>query len=121
MISGGNATVFVSDLDAAVRFYTEQLGLPLKERYENDWAAVEAGRGLVIGLHPLTTFSPPASLVGSVTVGLDVTEPLEGVIKTLSARGVHFDGPIVEDPHSPARLAFFFDQDGNRLYLIELQ
>ena len=27
MISGGNATVYVSDMDAAVRFYTENLGL----------------------------------------------------------------------------------------------
>ena len=27
MISNGNATITVSDLDAAIRFYTEQLGL----------------------------------------------------------------------------------------------
>lgn len=29
MISGGNATVYVSDMDAAVRFYSEILGLKL--------------------------------------------------------------------------------------------
>lgn len=120
MISGGNATVFVSDLEQAIRFYTEQVGLPLKERYENDWAAVEAGRGLVIGLHPLSHFSPAAGIVGSISIGLDVIEPLESVIATLKSRGVQFSGPIVEDPHSPARLAFFQDPDGNRLYLIEL-
>jgi len=29
MITGGNATVFVSNMDNAVRFYTEVLGLRL--------------------------------------------------------------------------------------------
>ena len=49
MISGGNATVFVSDMDRAVRFYTEVLGLKLTNRFGNHWATVEAGKGLTIG------------------------------------------------------------------------
>lgn len=118
MFSGGNATVFVSDLELAVKFYTETLGLPLKERFENDWAAVRAG-ALIIGLHPLADFGPRAGLVGSVAIGLDVTEPLEDVVDELTHRGVEFVGPIVEDPFSPVRLAFFKDLDGNELYLIE--
>ena len=62
MISGGNATVYVSNMDAAVRFYTENLGLKLTNRFGNHWATIEAGpsywttdevgAGLVIGLHP---------------------------------------------------------------------
>jgi catechol 2,3-dioxygenase-like lactoylglutathione lyase family enzyme len=32
MISGGNATVFVSNMDAAVHFYTDVLGLKLTDR-----------------------------------------------------------------------------------------
>lgn len=32
MISGGNATVYVSDMDAGVRFYSEKLGLSLTNR-----------------------------------------------------------------------------------------
>ena len=52
MISGGNATVFISNMDAAVRFYTEVLGLKLTNRFGNSWATVEAGKGLTIGLHP---------------------------------------------------------------------
>ncbi|HEX4134941.1 MAG TPA: VOC family protein [Bryobacteraceae bacterium] len=52
MISGGNATVFVSNMDAAVRFYTEVLGLKLTNRFGDNWATVEAGKGLTIGLHP---------------------------------------------------------------------
>ncbi len=53
MISGGNATVFVSNMDASVRFYTEVLGLKLtNRRFGNSWATVDAGKGLTIGLHP---------------------------------------------------------------------
>ena len=32
MISGGNATIYVSNMDTAVRFYTEVLGLKLTNR-----------------------------------------------------------------------------------------
>lgn len=32
MISGGNATGYVSDMDAGVRFYSEKLGLSLTNR-----------------------------------------------------------------------------------------
>ena len=42
MISGGNATIYVSNMDAAVRFYTEVLGLKLTNRFGNHWATVQA-------------------------------------------------------------------------------
>lgn len=119
MITGGNATVFVSDLDLAVRFYTETLGLEFFERYENDWAAVRAG-SLIIGLHPNMDGVPRSGTPGSVTIGLDIQGSLEETIDALEERGVTFSRPIVEDPISPARLAFFEDPDGNELYLLEL-
>ena len=43
MISGGNATVYVSNMDAAVQFYTETLGLTLTNRFGNHWATLETG------------------------------------------------------------------------------
>ena len=61
MITGGNATVFVSDMDNAVRFYTEVLGLRLTNRFGDHWATVDAGKGLTIGLHPA---SPQVSCTG---------------------------------------------------------
>ena len=36
MITGGNATVFVSNMDNAVRFYTEVLGLRLTKAFSNN-------------------------------------------------------------------------------------
>ena len=33
MISGGNATVYVANMDAAVQFYSQTLGLTLTNRF----------------------------------------------------------------------------------------
>ncbi len=52
MIAGGNATVFVSNMDNPARFYTETLGLRLTNRFGDHWATVDAGKGLTIGLAP---------------------------------------------------------------------
>ena len=52
MITGGNATVYVSDMDRAVDFYVNLLGLKLGQRFGNHWAQIEVGQSLVIGLHP---------------------------------------------------------------------
>ena len=58
MFSGGNVTVYVSNMDKAVRFYSETLGLKLAYRFGDHWASVEAGKGLTIGLHPASAQSP---------------------------------------------------------------
>ena len=52
MINGGNATVYVSNMDSAIQFYTEVLGLKLTNRFGNSWATVQAGKTLVIGCIP---------------------------------------------------------------------
>ena len=49
MISGGNITVMVSNMDASVRFYTEVLGMKLTNRFGDHWATVDAARGLSSG------------------------------------------------------------------------
>jgi hypothetical protein len=46
-ISGGNVSVYVSNMDRAVDFYTTSLGLPLKVRIANEWAEVDAGKGTI--------------------------------------------------------------------------
>ena len=69
MISSGNATISVSNLDAAIRFYTEQLGLRLTNRIGDRWATIDAGAsywtsdgiaaGLTLGLRPAAAHQPP--------------------------------------------------------------
>lgn len=118
MFRAGVVTIYVSDMDRAVTFYTEALGFPLKERYGNHWATVDGGPGLTIGLHPATA-QVPAGRQGSVAIGLYLGAPIEEAIKTLSSRGVKFTGPVINDD-GMLSIAFFNDPDGNPLYLAQM-
>jgi len=118
MFRAGVVTIYVSDMDRAVQFYTEALGFPLKERYGNHWASIDGGPGLSIGLHPATPENP-AGRSGSIALGLYLTEPIDAAVKTLTSRGVHFTGPIVNDD-GVLSFAPFADPDGNPLYLAEM-
>jgi catechol 2,3-dioxygenase-like lactoylglutathione lyase family enzyme len=111
--SESQVTLMVPDMDEAVRFYTETLGLRLKTRYGNEFAVVEAP-GLTIGLHPQPT--APTAQAQSMSIGL-VIESLEAAMAQLSARGVSFIGAIKEDP--PIRVAYFAGPGGTPLYLCE--
>jgi len=118
MIHGGNTTIYVADINASIRFYTTTLGLELRMRAGDHWAEINAGPGLIIGLHPAEAHSPKPGTRGSVSIGFNVDEPLEDVVSQLKKKGVAFSGPIVEDEH--VRLAFFNDPDGNPVYLSQV-
>ena len=120
MIQGITATIYVSDMDRAVDFYTKTLGLPLAGRWGNEYASIDLGKGAAIGLHPAKgPHSPKPGTRGAIQVGFAVNKPLDDVVKNLQAQGVVFRGPIVDDVQ--VRLAFFGDPDGNDLYLIEVK
>ncbi len=118
MISGGNATVFVSNMDASVRFYTEVLGLKLTNRFGNNWATVEAGKSLTIGLHPASPKYPAPGTKGAIMLGLEVDEAIERVVALLSEKGVPFQGSIVRD--ESGNFTHLEDPDGNEIYLWEV-
>jgi catechol 2,3-dioxygenase-like lactoylglutathione lyase family enzyme len=118
MISGGNATVFVSNMDNAVQFYIEVLGLRLAERYGDHWATVDAGRGFTIGLHPASPKYPAPGTKGGIMLGLKVQSPLETVVQQLKAKGVRFDDEIVRD--EAGSFAHLEDPDGTPIYLWEM-
>jgi catechol 2,3-dioxygenase-like lactoylglutathione lyase family enzyme len=127
MIQGGTPTIYVTDMDRAIAFYTKTLGLRLLEREDDDWASIDAGDGLVLGLQPAgqnggrdVGKGGRAAAGGSISIGFNVTAPLEEVIAELENRGVQFRGPIQGQQDLPIRLAFFGDPDGNALYLCEL-
>ena len=120
MITGGNATVFVSDMDRAVAFYVDILGLKLAQRFGNHWAQIEVGRELVIGLHPKSEKAPPPGSSGAISIGLTIDEPIDQVVQRLAEKGVRFRGPVVQDEQAGIALAFFGDQDGNDLYLCQV-
>ncbi|MGD0298793.1 MAG: VOC family protein [Bryobacteraceae bacterium] len=117
MFASGNVTVYVSNMDRAVRFYTEVLGLKLAYRFADNWASVEAGKGLTIGLHPASA-EMPAGRKGSMSIGLELNGPIEDAMKTLSAKGLRFQGEVNDS--KAGKFIGFLDPDGNQLYLAEL-
>jgi predicted enzyme related to lactoylglutathione lyase len=120
MFTGGNATVYISDMDRAVSFYVNQLGLKLNRRFGNHWAEIQVGNSLAIGLHPKSDKSPAPGTRGSISIGLTIDEPIAQVVERLTANGVQFRGPIVRDEKAGLSLVFLGDPDGNDLYLCEV-
>lgn len=116
MITGGMVTLYVTDVDRALEFYTETLGLELAYRAGPGWAVVRAPDGFAVGLHDAMD-SATVGEAGSVTPGFHVDGDLEEVVRELSDRGVDFVTELTADTAVP--LAYFEDPDGNRLYLAE--
>ena len=116
MINGGHATVYVSNMDNAIRFYTELLGLKLTNRFGNHWATVQAGKTLLIGLHPWSTKSPRPGTKGSVQIGLVVSrdEPIGDLAARLRKHGVEVSDTIESEEDN---YIVFADPDGNPIYV----
>src|SRR5215472_4967366 len=117
MYSSGNVTVYVSNMDTAVRFYSEVLGLRLAYRFGDHWASVEVGKGLTIGLHPASA-EMPAGRKGSMSIGLELSGSIHDAIRTLEGKGVKFQGIVNEG--KAGSFVGFEDPDGNQLYLAQL-
>lgn len=108
MIRGGNATLSVSDMDRALRFYIETLGMKLALREGAGFAVVDAGGGFCVGLRLRAAgAAAPASGAEAVCAIGFAVDKLDDVIAVLANRGVAFDG------------ARFADPDGNPLYLYD--
>jgi|SRR5215469_2947772 len=118
MVTGGNATVYVSNMDVAVRFYSEILGLKLINRYGNFWATVRAGENLTLGLHPRSEKWPAPGTKGSIQIGLEIDEPIEQAVQRLSSTGVKFTTAVENTPQG--KFIHCDDPDGNGLYLWEM-
>jgi catechol 2,3-dioxygenase-like lactoylglutathione lyase family enzyme len=107
MFSGGNVTVYVSNMDRAVRFYSETLGLKLAYRL-----------GDPIGLHPASSENT-AGRKGSMAIGLQLKGSLRDAVSALKAKGVHFQSDVINEGKAGSFIGFE-DPDGNQLYLAEL-
>ena len=116
MIYGGNATVYVSSMDRAIRFYTEALGLKLTNRFGDNWATVQAGKTLVIGLHPWSEKFPRPGTRGAVQIGLVVSqdEPIDKFAARLRKHGVEVGAIIASEA---GNYISFTDPDGNPIYV----
>jgi catechol 2,3-dioxygenase-like lactoylglutathione lyase family enzyme len=112
MLGSATATVMVDDLDRALAFYVETLGLPAGPRYGAHYAEVHAS-GLTIGLHPRREGGGNRN-DGNLSIGFSV-ESIGDVVEALTRAGVEF----TREDNGANRLAFFRDPDGTPLYLYQ--
>jgi predicted enzyme related to lactoylglutathione lyase len=102
-----------AEMDRAVAFYRDVLGLDLQRRDGDNWAVFDAG-GRMFALHAAVEGRPVAA--GGATAVFSVAD-LDLARALLSERGVEFghEGDVA----GYARFASFRDPDGNTVQLIE--
>lgn len=97
------AIKFVADMESAVRFYRDALGLGL--RFESPfWSEFDTGE-TTLALHPASDENP----AGSVQLGLSVDD-VDRFYDSARAEGLVFTSPP-SDVHG-TRIARFRDADG---------
>lgn len=101
------------DMDRALAFYIDVVGLPLVRRDGNEWVELDGGP-VRIALHGTDEEHPTSG-----TVVLRV-EDLDSTRWTLEQRGAVFDA-YVGEVEGLARFATFRDPDGNPIQIIEYQ
>jgi catechol 2,3-dioxygenase-like lactoylglutathione lyase family enzyme len=106
---------WVSDLDRAVEFYGDVVGLRLARREGPSWAMFDAGSDVRLALHGATEGRPIET--GGATAVFRVDD-LDSARADMEGKGVRFDERVGE-VEGYARFASFFDPDGNRLQIIE--
>ncbi len=104
---------WVSDMDRAVRFYRDVLGLALSRRDGGAWAAFDVA-GRTLALHGAVEGHMPPT--GGATAVFEVGD-LDQAKAVLGTRGVSFDHNGEVEGY--ARFASFRDPDGNTLQIIE--
>jgi len=95
---------FVSNMDDAVKFYRDTLGLPLKSQSPG-WSEFATG-STVLALHPSSERNPP----GMVELGFSVDD-LQAFHAAMAAKGVTFPMPPREQDFGS--LAQFLDSEGS--------
>jgi catechol 2,3-dioxygenase-like lactoylglutathione lyase family enzyme len=104
---------WVSDMDRAVRFYREVVGLRLVRRDGDNWAELDAGP-VRVALHGTKEGAPAET--GGAAVAFRV-EDLDDTRVSLGAHDVAFvhEGEV----EGYGRFALFTDPDGNLIEVIE--
>jgi len=102
---------FVGDMDRAVKFYRDVLGLPLK--FESPgWSEFSTGE-TSLGLHPASEKNP----AGSIELGFNVAN-LGKFHQEMSAKGVLFSMPPTKQDFGGI-LAQFVDSEGRHCSVAE--
>ena len=95
---------FVADMDRAVTFYRDVLGLPLKF-HSSGWSEFVTGE-TILALHPASQ----KNLAGAVELGFNVPD-LDKFHQEMKAKGVQFSMPPTKQDFG-GLLAQFVDSEG---------
>ena len=98
---------FVGDMDRAVAFHRDTLGLPLKFTSPG-WSEFATGE-TTLGLHPASEKNP----AGTVELGLGVPD-LQKFYEEMSAKGIKFSMPPTKQDFG-GMLASFVDSEGSQV------
>ncbi len=112
MVKGiASVWVPVQDMDRAVGFYEDTLGLKV-DRQDDDWAEVDAN-GVMVGLNAREGEGARAD--GGAVISFQPEGGIEEAKASLEESGVDFPSEISEHPWG--RIATFKDSEGNDLQL----
>jgi predicted enzyme related to lactoylglutathione lyase len=101
------AIKFVADMDRAVAFHRDTLGLPLKFTSAH-WSEFATGE-TTLALHPASEKNPP----GTVELGIVVPD-LQKFYEEMSVKGVSFSMPPTKQDFG-GMLAQFVDSEGGHV------
>ena len=112
-MAAGVAAVWVpvTDMDRAVAFYRDVLGLKVDSQ-DADWSEIDAN-GLKLGLNAREGASLSAS--GGAVVTFQPDDGIDAEVAELQGKGVEFTGGISD--HEWGRILPFKDTEGNDLQL----
>jgi predicted enzyme related to lactoylglutathione lyase len=110
-MASGVATVWlpVQDMQRAVQFYRDTLGLDVKQEGD-DWSELDAN-GLMIGLNAREDAGSDGD--GGAVLTFQPDGGIEDEVDRLKGAGVSFRGEISDHPWG--RIAAFKDSEGNTL------
>jgi catechol 2,3-dioxygenase-like lactoylglutathione lyase family enzyme len=97
---------FVGDMDRAVAYYRDTLGLPLRFKSAG-WSEFETGE-TKLALHPASESNPP----GTVELGFTVAD-LQNFYREMTAKGVHFTLPPTKQDFGGTLAQFADSEDGH--------
>lgn len=109
--------ITVRDIKAAIKFYTEIVGLELVEFHEQfGWAELKGKEGASLGL---AQYIPEEkNQIGENAIVTLSVENIETAVADLKSKNVHLVEGIIEVPGA-VRLQTFKDADGNTFQLAE--
>jgi predicted enzyme related to lactoylglutathione lyase len=98
---------FVSDMDRAIKFYRDVIGLPLKFQ-SPEWSEFATGE-ITLALHPASAKNP----AGGLEMGFSVPD-LQQFQTEMTSKGVRFSMPPAKQDFG-GMLAQFVDSEGTHI------